>query len=379
MRQKSSHIGAIKLRVFDDFGDVRAAAHGALDGTQQPGPFDRIDWFEALHASAFAAQTPCILHASASNGAQGWLFLAAQEDGTLAGLSNYYSFHFRPQFVDAPDRATRQALLASLARGLHGRAHQLSCYPLVDDGAMDADAIANGFRAGGWRTVLRTMGMKRRVDLPLEGSFADYWALRPGRLRATYKRKAHSHPLAIAIHDQIDDIRWAALETVFAASWRPRGGDDFAFLRAFAQREAMAGRLRMGLAHAGDQPVAVELWTIDQGTAYIHKLAFAESHAKASPGTQLSYAMFRYAIEDAHVRSIDFGTGDNGYKANWMPQTLPMRQMDAFDLRAPAAWRPYLKAWLSALWPAPDSAQPARNGKADGRRQALGAAGRFRK
>lgn len=361
----------ILLSCFDSFAQARDAAAGRLDGHAQPGPFDRLDWFEALHARAFPGQKPHILHARRGE-AQAWLFLTGKAGRPTEGIANWYSFAFRPQYDGAPDRETRLALLHALAERLRGMSHRLRFYPIVDDEQMDSALIAEAFRTAGWRVIPRIMARKRLLRLPTGQHFADYWAARPGSLRSTFRRKARSHPLDITLYRDVDDALWAALEAVFGASWKPEG-DDFAFLRAFAKREATAGRLRLGIGRIDGQPVAVELWTIEQGRAYIHKLAFDERFAEASPGTQLSHAMFRMAIDEEKVTLIDFGTGDNDYKAAWMPDAVPMRQIDAFDLRNPASWAPALATWLSSLSPLHEGAR-LRGKTIDGRQAALQAA-----
>lgn len=365
----------IQLRCLDSFADVRADAGGALDGESQPSPFDRLDWFEALHGRAFADRRPLVLRARRGD-ARAWLFLAGAPGRPLTGIANWYSFAFRPQFAGAPDRATRRALLGAIAGRLRGLSAQISLHPVVDEAGVDAALIAQAFRAAGWLVIPWDVACKRLIELPPGTRFADYWAARPGTLRSTLRRKAQRHPLEISIHAQVDDALWTALERVFRASWKP-DGDDFAFLRAFAESEARGGRLRLGLARTADgRPVAVELWTIERGRAYIHKLAFDERAADASPGTQLSHAMFRRAIDEDGVATIDFGTGDNGYKASWMPHTVPMRTLHAFDLRRPACWPAALGAWLSAL-SQPAEREARRAGKAgDGRRAALARRGR---
>lgn len=357
----------ISVRCFDSFAQARADAAGRLDDDAQPSPFDRIDWFENLQASAFPDCTPLIVTARQGE-ARAWLFLAREKRHVLSGLANWYSFQFRPQFFAAEDMATRLALLRAMATELRGAAPRLRFHPVIEDGSDDGALLGQAFGATGWRVVSRIMGRKRVIALPPLASFQDYWNARPGRLRSTFRRKSHRQPAVIAIHRDVDDQLWAAFEQVFKASWKPHG-DDFAFLRAFARSEAQAGRLRLGLATLNGEAAAVELWTIDQRRAFIHKLAFDERFARASPGTQLSHAMFRHAIDDERVSAIDFGTGDNDYKAAWMPQTVAMRQIDAFDLRAPASWGPAMATWLSALsQPAAGGGQP--EGKAQGGRRA---------
>jgi hypothetical protein len=357
----------VHLRCFDSFASVRENAAGKLDDRAQPGPFDRQSWFEALHARAFPGGKPLILEAR-QGAASAWLFLTQGKDGMLHGIANWYSFVFRPQFHGVGGRDQRLALLTAMTAKLRGASHHLRLYPIVDDAQIDTALIARAFRASGWRVITRTMAHKRLLHLPPGTRFADYWAGRPGPLRSTFRRKAQRHPLDIAIDDRIDDALWSALQGVFGASWKPKG-DDFPFLRGFAEAEAQAGRLRIGLARIAGAPAAVELWTVEQGHAYIHKLAFAERFADASPGTQLSHAMFAHAIDTDRVTTIDFGTGDNEYKANWMPEAVPMHQIDAFDLRRAASWAPAFTTWLSALsQPDADALHP--DGKAIGGRRA---------
>src|SRR3546814_14885567 len=98
-----------------------------------------------------------------------------------------------------------------------------------------------------------------------------------------------------------------------AASWKPEEGHP-ALLRAFAEAEGAGGRLRMGIARIEGVPVAAQYWTVEDGTAFIHKLAHVEDSLKASPGTLLSAALFRHVIEIDGVKRVDFGPGNNAYK-----------------------------------------------------------------
>src|SRR3546814_19106238 len=75
-----------------------------------------------------------------------------------------------------------------------------------------------------------------------------------------------------------------------------------------------AGTLRLGFARLEDQPVATQLWTVENGAALIHKLAHAQGFDGASPGSLLSHAMFAHAIDRDPVATSDSGTGDTGYQ-----------------------------------------------------------------
>src|SRR5690606_37173119 len=117
-----------------------------------------------------------------------------------------------------------------------------------------------------------------------------------GALKNTVKRKAKKGIVDLALLSAFDAEAWAAYETIYAASWKPEEGDA-ALLRAFAESESARGTFRMGLAGIEHQPVAAQFWTVEDGTAFIHKLAHVEDSLKASPGTLLSAALFRHVIE----------------------------------------------------------------------------------
>ena len=75
-----------------------------------------------------------------------------------------------------------------------------------------------------------------------------------------------------------------------------------AFLRALAEQEGAAGTLRLGIAYdAGGRAVAAQFWLVEDGVATIHKLAHREDARAGSPGSLLSQAMFRAAIDDDRV------------------------------------------------------------------------------
>ena len=59
--------------------------------------------------------------------------------------------------------------------------------------------------------------------------------------------------------------------------------------------------------------------------------------------------VFTQAIDRDGATLIDYGTGDNDYKADWMEQRLPLYRIDAFNPRSPASWLPAARAAISAL------------------------------
>jgi CelD/BcsL family acetyltransferase involved in cellulose biosynthesis len=156
-------------------------------------------------------------------------------------------------------------------------------------------------------------------------------------LRETVRRKSRKSIVSLTLVDHFDAEIWSAYETIYALSWKPGEGHP-AFLRAFAEIEGVAGRLRLGLATIEGRPTAAQFWTVQNGVAYIHKLAHDERDKRHSPGTLLSAALFEQVIDRDHVNEIDFGTGDNPYKRDWMEQVRHRYRLEAFRPGAPSAW-----------------------------------------
>ena len=175
-----------------------------------------------------------------------------------------------------------------------------------------------------------------------------WWESRPGALRSTVKRKAKKGVVDIALLTAFDPAVWEAYEAIYAASWKPEEGDP-ALLRAFAEAESLRSTFRMGLARIEGAPVAAQFWTVEDGTDFIHKLAHVEDSLKASPGTLLSAELFRHAIEIDGVRRVDFGTGNDAYKRDWMNRHEPLWRIEAFNPSRVAAWGPAFKAFARTL------------------------------
>jgi hypothetical protein len=154
-------------------------------------------------------------------------------------------------------------------------------------------------------------------------------------LRTTLKRKAAK--VSVEILEQFEPEAWAAYEAIYAASWKPEEGAP-QFLRHFAEAEGAAGRLRLGLARANGQVVAAQFWTVEGGTAWIHKLAHLPDATGLSPGTVLTAALVEQAIDRDRVATIDFGTGNDPYKRDWMEVVRPRYRIDALNRANPRAW-----------------------------------------
>ena len=293
-------------------------------------PFDRLEWYALLEQPLFAMAT--------RSDARVVVPLQRHENG-LSSLTNWFSFTWRPI-------GKCSELIHELARDLRSRTHRVTLSPLPDEDGT-AEQLEQTFRDAGW-LVLRDQCDENHV-LPVAGrTFAEYWAGRPGKMRTTLKRKAKK--VDVDILTQFDQTAWAAYKAVYSESWKPEE-ERADILEAFAAAEGAAGRIRLGIARADGVPVAAQFWTVENGTAYIHKLAHIEAATPLSAGTTLSAALFEYVIDTDGVELIDFGTGSDAYKRDWMEQVRPRFRLTCLDWRQPRAWPAIAKAFVRHLAP----------------------------
>lgn len=289
-------------------------------------PFDRAEWFDALARECGLKP----LHVIARSGTDWAILPLRRAANRIEALTTWYSFRWRPLIGPG---GNCPVLLEALGRDLRKRTARLCLAPLPDEDGSTA-SLALALRRTGWSVRVEQCDVNHYLSVK-HRTFADYLASRPGALRTTLKRK--SAKLSVEILKHFEPGAWAEYEAIYAASWKPDEGAP-AFLRRFAEAEAAGGRLRLGLARAEGKTVAAQFWTVEGGTAWIHKLAHLPDAAGLSPGTVLTAALLEHVIDADRVATVDFGTGDDPYKRDWMEQVRPRYQLEALNPTNPRAW-----------------------------------------
>ena len=306
-------------------------------GLASAAPFDRSEWFTLLEEKG--GLKPFIAYAE--QGKQAAALPLMRENGRLVPLANWYSFTWRALVTPGGDR---QALLTAIALGLAEKGEPMLLSPLPDED-LSATAIAAAFRSAGWAVIREACDTNHILRIGGR-SYEDYLTSRPGPLRTTLKRKAKKVEVEIA--DRFDPRAWHDYEAVYQASWKPSEGKP-AMLRRFAEREGEAGRLRLGIARSEGRAIAAQFWTVEEGTAFIHKLAHVEEAVPLSAGTVLTAALFERVIDTDKVAMVDFGTGDDPYKSMWMEETRARYRLECLRPGKPASWPRIIKGFLRKL------------------------------
>ena len=277
-------------------------------GLASESPFERREWFTLL-AEEGGLQPFLVL---ARDGSEACALPLMRRGRALVPLANWYSFTWRHLATSA---AASRRLLPEIARDLKRRHSDVTLWPLAGEGGLAAE-LHDAFAAAGWWTALEQCDVNHSLSVGTR-DYSAYLASRPGQLRTTIARKAKRNKCTISV--SFSDDEWDIYEEIYEKSWKPEEGKP-AMLRRFAREEGAGGRLRLGIARHEGKPVAAQFWTVENGTAFIHKLAHLDEARPLSSGTVLTAALMEHAIDRDRVTEVDFGTGDDPYKRDWMDE-----------------------------------------------------------
>ncbi|WP_245606837.1 GNAT family N-acetyltransferase [Simplicispira psychrophila] len=271
--------------------------------------------------------------------------------GAVLALGNYYSGLYGP--VGAVDRLERlsavqwQAAVENLRSRFDSAVLRLQ--PLDAESAWLA-ALEKGLRSAGW-WIDRFFCFGNWYQPVPKGGFGVYWAQRPSALQHSVargrRRLGKAGTWRIDLHTDTSaatglelEQAIAAYQSVYARSWKapePCAG----FMPGLMRLAVREGWLRLGVLWLNDQPVAAQLWLVYGGKANIYKLAYVQGQEKLSVGSVLTAALMEHAMEVDHVREVDYLSGDDAYKADWMAHRRARVGLVAFDPRR-------LRGWLAA-------------------------------
>lgn len=283
---------------------------------------------------------------------------------SLASLSNYYSSLFGPVGdLSCVTPEGCRALAESLRRQLPGSS-VLDLQPL-DQQAPFTAMLEAGLASAGYRTARYFcfgnwyLPVKGRRWAEIEGQIA---SRQRNTVRRARKKLQDASPFTLVVHRQLGPELEAAIadyQSIYDRSWK-RAEPFPEFVPGLCRWTAEQGWLRLGVVRVGDQPVAAQIWFVHQGRALIFKLAYDEAFKRLSAGSVLTAELMRSVVDDDGVQEIDYLTGDDSYKAEWMSHRRERIGLLAFSLRSAsglaALARHHVGRWR-ARYSAP--AQPA--------------------
>jgi hypothetical protein len=169
-------------------------------------------------------------------------------------------------------------------------------------------------------------------------SYAEYFKDLPSVIRKNvpyYKRRIEKAArVQIKLHINLEGLEMAIrdYELIYNASWRDSEAYPN-FVRGLIRIAAEQGWLRMGLLYIDEAPAAAQLWIVQGGVASIYKVCYAEKFAKSSVGSVLTAHMLEHAIDIDGVKEVDYLSGDDSYKSDWMSDRRERWGIIAFNPR----------------------------------------------
>ncbi len=320
-----------------------------------------VDWFALFSDTALQpGQRPRWLHGTGPAGQQMLLPLMqeAQGGGRMRSLTNFYSTLYRPLLTTGVAREDMAAWLRQWAAktrpsmvSFDAMDVEHPAFQALESGLRDAGLLPYRFFAFGnwylkaeglsWEAYLKTLSSKLRNTLKRLGrKFAEESA---GRFEIVTPACTPEQVLAAL----------AAYETVYASSWKvPEPFPQF--LPGLVQLAARKGWLRLGVAYAGEQPVAAQIWLVVAGRACIYKVGYDEKFSAFSPGALLTGQLMQHVLEIDKVREVDYLMGDDTYKRIWMSDRRERWGLVAYNPKTltglalagrEAAWRRIKPVW----------------------------------
>ena len=242
----------------------------------------------------------------------------------LSSLSNFYTITFSPAGDLCGETASEayQALSRALAQDSH-RWDLIELRPL-DPAAPVYSHLLHSLRSAG--LVVQPFFCFGNWYLTAEGlRYDEYFKTLPSAMQNTIRRKTKKlektgrSRIEIVTCTHNLDSAIDAYEKIYISSWK-RPEPYPRFVSGLIRACAAKNWLRLGVVYLDDQPIAAQVWIVNSGRATIYKLGQDQRYDEYSAGSILTARLMQHVLDIDKVREIDFGSGDDPYKKNWLPQ-----------------------------------------------------------
>jgi len=306
---------------YADLNQLRAGCVDPLfDESTADSVFFSLQWFENLLGTALE-EDQSVLFACVVEADQILAILPLMTcDGQhLHGLTHLYSSlyslllsqHGQAQIVDCLARGLDQMSITSLRLA-----------PVAEDDP-NINLLQQALQSLGYECH-RRFKFYNWVHRVQGQSFDDYMASRPSRVRNTITRKQrklkreHGYHISLYTDQQLQQAL-ADYNQVYRSSWKAHEQHE-AFVAGLATCLSAPGWLRLAVLYIENKPAAAQFWFVVHGKASIFKLVYDETWKQYSPGSILISYLMQHVIENDQVEEIDFLTGNDAYKQDWMSQ-----------------------------------------------------------
>lgn len=320
----------IDVAKYRDFSELPAESSKLWEAAARTSFFFGLPWFETFAKHALDPGDElflCYATDSSTNSPLAILPFVYKSNGrnwwrprVLSSLSSYYS----SLFAAITDQPISEETTIALARTIltdRRRWNAVDIRPL-DHHSAAFDVLVRGLADA--RFVVQTYFCFGNWYLEVNGrSFDQYLRSLPSPLRNTLTRKEKKlaksgrSRLELICGDSGLDDAIRAYEQVYRSSWKQEEPYPH-FVPELMRVCAKLGALRLGVVYIDDIPAAAQFWIVQNKTAMIYKLAYDERFGDLSVGTILTARLMKQVIDVDRVDQVDYLTGDDAYKRDWM-------------------------------------------------------------
>lgn len=281
-----------------------------------------IDWLSNMAATALDDGEEAIVYVASRSPSD---FVACpmklnSRKGYAHSLSTFYSSAYAPVIASRSPEILFAALFRHLA--------QVERVATVILSPIDIESPAFGIMkrslgSAGWNGIHDFFcfgNWSHNLDNKL---YSSYLASRPSQLKNTVARRTRQFlaedrgRLELVTGGNLLEGAIEQFTSVYNSSWKQKEPYPD-FIPELLRMSSARGWLRLGIASYDNKPIASQVWLVWAGTAYIFKLAYHQDFRQLSPGTVLTAYMMQHVIESDCVSRIDYLSGDDDYKRDWM-------------------------------------------------------------
>ena len=314
----------MKFECYTDWEQLPESADALFVQGEKDSLFFSRPWFESLAAVALddehAMALACVVD---GNKVMAILPLMKCAGKTWYSLKHRYTSLYSLLLADNDQLEVQQQVLACLVQGLSQLPIQAFLFEPVADTDSRLDGLKKMMETAGF-SCERNFRHYNWIFRVQKQSYQDYMAARPAKLRNTISRKKrklereHGYEIRLFTGDEVPQ-KMPDYYASYTASWKAK--EQYVdFLDDIVAGFSRQGWSRLAVLYVNGQPVAAQLWFVHHGKANIFRLAYVEAWKPYSPGSILTSYLMEYVIDIDKVDEIDFLTGNDAYKQDWMSE-----------------------------------------------------------
>jgi hypothetical protein len=320
LAERDSQVEIEKLILLEH--DLDGSLLNALTECELRNPQFGVDWLSNLASNALAEHEQAVLFV-ARRAPDNFVALPMKLDlhnGHAHALGNFYTSAYSPVINSEKPESLLLNLFQHLAN--NPKITRLTVSPMARDTPY-FDQIRKSIDQAGWKGIHSYFCFGNWIHELNGASYQSYLATRPSQLRNTITRRTRQFlagnrgKLELVQGGPLLEESIGQFVAVYNESWKQE--EPYTdFIPNLLRLSASRGWLRLGIASYDNEPVASQIWLVSNNTAYIFKLAYHEKFKQLSPGTVLTAYMMEHVIDEDAVSQIDFLSGDDDYKEDWM-------------------------------------------------------------